>query len=171
MDKNAILKVRVSDTAHADFLAVCEALGRTPAAVLRELVERHVAAHGINLEDDVRATIERPKGYAYGAWRARMTLRSAEAMEFMGAPVPFRIPQIQSRRIHSDKGFAVAAPDWHENGAGLAGIFIDGVWEGHVYSNSVEEDENPSSLDAVVVALKAAVRDRVQAFSRSATGR
>lgn len=67
MDKNAILRVRVTDTVHADFLAVCEALGRTPAAVLRELVERHVATHSINLEDDVRITIERPAGYDYGA--------------------------------------------------------------------------------------------------------
>ena len=60
MDKSAVLKVRVTENVHADFLAGCEALGRTPAAVLRELVERHVATHSINLEDDVRVTIERP---------------------------------------------------------------------------------------------------------------
>lgn len=167
MDKNAILKVRVTDTVHADFLAVCEVLGRTPAAVLRELVERHVATHSINLEDDVRITIERPAGYDYGAWRARMTLRSPDAMEFMGGPVPFRIPQLEARRVYPDKGYRVAAADWNKKGSGLDGIFVNGAWEGDIYSNGVEEDDNPTTLDAVVAALKAAVRDRVHAFASS----
>jgi hypothetical protein len=152
----------VTDDVHADFLAVCEALGRTPAAVLRKLVEGHVATHSIYLEDDVRVTVERPAGYDYGAWRVRMTLRSPAAMEFMGGPVPFRIPQLKERRICSDKGYRVAAVNWDGTGSGLDGIFVDGVWEGDVYSNGVAEDDNATSIDSVVAALKAAVRDQVQ---------
>lgn len=149
----------------ADFLAVCEALGRTPAAVLRELVQRHVAAHALELEDDVRVTIERPAGYDYGAWRVRMSLRSPGAMEFMGGPIPFRIPQLPARRVHPDRGFRVAARDWGGKGSGLDGIFVDGVWEGDVYSNGVAEDDNPTSMDAVITELKAAVRDRLRAHA------
>lgn len=162
MEKNAVLKVRVTNDVHADFLAVCEALGRTPAVVLRELVERQIAIHSINLEDDVRLTIERPAGYDYGAWRARMTLRSPEAMEFMGGAVPFCLPQLKARRIHPEKRFCVASANWDKEGAGLDGIFVDGVWEGDIYSNGVAEDDNPTPISAVIAALKAAVRDRIR---------
>jgi hypothetical protein len=165
MDKSAILKVRVTDNVQADFLAVCKALGRTPAAVLRELIEKCVAAHSINLEDDVRVTVERPVGYEYGVWRVRMTLRSPQAMEFMGAPVPFSLPKLEARRVHPDKGNCVATTAWDKKGSGLDGIFVNGIWEGNIYTNGVEEDKNPTPLNAVIDALRAAVRDRVQAMT------
>lgn len=171
MEKNAILKARVTDNVHADFLAVCEALGRTPAAVLRELVERYVAVQGIYLEDDVRVTIERPAGYDYGTWRARMTLRSPDAMEFMGGPVPFSIPRLDARRIDPGKGYCVAAANWDGKGSGLDGIFVDGVWEGNIYSNGVEEDSNPTPMSDIVTALKAAVRDQVRVRRSPKTSR
>lgn len=168
MDKNAILKARVTDAVHSDFLAICAAMGRSPAAMLRELVEAHVASHSLMLEDDVRIMMERPTNYQDGAWRCRMTLRSPAAMEFGGAPVPFRFPNLPHRRIHPDKGFRVAAVDWDGKGSGLDGIFVDGIWEGHVYTNGIGEADNPTTIEDVIAALKATVRDRIVAFRGSA---
>ena len=161
MDKNAVLKARVTDALHGEFIAICNAQGRTPTSVLRDLVGRHVAHNRNLLEDEVRISLDRPEGYDYGAWRARISLGASAAMEFRGAPIPFRIPQLTARRIHPAKGYCVAASGWNGIGSGLDGIFVDDVWEGHVYSNGIHEDENPTSIKAVISALKAAVTERI----------
>jgi len=163
MDKTAILKARVSEELHENFLAVCGASGKTPASVIRDLVQRHVTENHHLLEDNVQVSIEQPDDYQYGAWRARITLRTPEAMRFHGAPIPFALPRLLARRIHPDEGYAVTTSNWDGEGSGLSGIFVKGVWEGHVYSNGVEEDENPTLIDAVRDALKAAVAERLEA--------
>ena len=58
----------------------------------------------------------------------------------MGGPVPFRIPHLEGRRVNPDKGYRVAATNWDEKRPGLDGIFVNGIWEGDIYSNGVEED-------------------------------
>lgn len=165
MDKTAILKARVSEKLHENFLAVCDASGRPPASVIRDLAQRYVIANHHLLEDNVQVSIERPDDYQYGAWRAQITLRTPEAMRFQGAPIPFALPRLLARRIHPDEGYAVATSNWDGQGSGLSGIFVKGVWEGHVYSNGIEEDKNPTSIDAVRDALKAVVADRLEAAS------
>jgi len=163
MDKTSILKARVSEALHDDFLVVCGAMGRTPAAMMRDLVQRHVTENQHLLEGNVKVSIERPTDYQYGAWRARISLRTADDMRFHGAPIPFELPQLPARRIHPDDGYAVAATNWDRTGSGLAGIFVDGVWEGHLYSNGIEEGANPTSIEAVRAALESAVNDRIAA--------
>lgn len=163
MEKSAILKARVREELHEDFLAVCGAMGRTPAAVMRDLVQRHVNENQHLLEENVQVSIDRPDGYQHGAWRTRINLRHPDGMLFQGAPIPFELPRLPARRIHPDDGFAVATSGWDGSGSGLSGIFVKGVWEGHLYSNGVEEDDNPTSIETVRAALKAAVLERIDA--------
>jgi hypothetical protein len=49
-------------------------------------------------------------------------------------------------------------------GSGLDGVFVDGVWEGHIYTNSVDEADNPTPIAAVTDALKSSVTSRIDAF-------
>lgn len=167
MEKSSILKARVTDTLHGEFISICDAVGRTPTSVLRELIDRHVAANRNLLEDEVKISLVRPRDYDYGAWHARISLGASAAMEFKGAPIPFRIPQLPARRIHPDRGYCVAASDWDGNGPGLDGIFVDGIWEGDIYSNGIHEDENPTSIETVKSALKASVTERISILSVS----
>lgn len=164
MEKSEILKARVSEPLHRDFFEICAAMGRTPAAQLRDLVDQFVAARRNLLENEVKIHIEKPDDYMHGAWRARITLRSAEAMRFLGAPVPFSLPRLEARRIHPNDGYAVAAANWDGVGSGLDGVFVDGVWEGHIYANGIAEDDNPTPIAVVADALKASVITRIDAF-------
>jgi hypothetical protein len=167
MEKSEILKARVSEALHRDFFEVCAASGRTPAAQLRDLVDQFVAARRSLLEGEVKIHIEQPDDYMHGAWRARITLRSPDAMRFLGAPVPFSLPRLKARRIRPDDGYAVASANWDGIGAGLDGVFVDGVWEGHIYTNGIDENDNPTSIAAVAEALKASVTSRINAFRGS----
>lgn len=164
MDKGSVLKARVTELLHADFLAVCQAVGSTPAAQLRLLIEAFVDHRRDYLEDDVKVHLDRPAGYDFGAWKARITLRDGTAMQWMDAPIPFNLPSLPKRRVHPDTGFAVAAGYEEGHASGLAGIFVDGVWEGHVYTNGVPEEENPTPIEAIAEALRAAVAERIAAF-------
>jgi hypothetical protein len=164
MDKTGILKARVSEALHRDFFDVCFALGLTPAAQMRSLIEGFVAERREVKEDEVNILLQQPDDYMPGAYKARITLREREAMEFQGVPIAFALPRLSKRRVHPDKGFAVAASNWDGVGSGLDGVFVDGAWEGHIYTNGIEEDENPTPIAAVVDALKAEVTKRIDLF-------
>lgn len=170
MEKSEILKARVSESLHGDFFEDCAAIGRTPAAQLRDLVDNFVAARRKLLEGEVEIHIEQPDDYMHGAWHARITLRSADMMRFLGAPVPFSLPRFKARRIHPDDGYAVAAANWDGVGSGLDGVFVDGVWEGHIYANGIDEDDNPTPIAAVSEALMESVMTRIDAFRGARDG-
>jgi hypothetical protein len=97
-----------------------------------------------------------------------MRLREPADMSSGEAAIPFPIPRLEKRRIHPDKGFAIAARHWDGDASGLDGIFVDGVWEGHMYSNGVAEEANPTSIEAVQDALRRSVMERI-AFCSSRT--
>jgi hypothetical protein len=103
-----------------------------------------------------KVTIYRPNGYQNGAWRAEVELGADEHKHIDSLPVPFKMPILEARNIIADKGYAVAVP-LPDDGAELQGVFVNGRWEGHVYTNGVEETQNPTSVQAVADSLKAAV--------------
>lgn len=164
MEKSEVLKARVSEELHRQFSEACFAIGVSPAAKLRALIEAFVAEQHTLTEDDVKIAIDQPDTYMDGAYRVRMTLRKRDAMEFAGVPLTFALPRLPKRRIHPDKGFAAAASNWDGEGSGLDGVFVDGAWEGHIYSNGVSEEDNPSSIEAVLQALKSKVESRIAFF-------
>lgn len=107
--------------------------------------------------------IERSGDYQHAAWRARISLRNPDDMRFHVAPFPFELPRLQAQRIHPEKGYAVAASNWDGEGSDLTAIFINGVWEGHLYSNGIEGDASPISIEIVRNASEAAMNAAINA--------
>jgi hypothetical protein len=169
MEKTEILKARVSEALQRDFLGICAAVGKSPATQLRTLIEDFVAARRNLLEDDVKVYLDRPDTYMHGVYRARITLPTADTAAFKGVPIAFPLPKLPKRRVHGDPGFFVAASNWNGTGSGLDGVLVDGVWQGHVYTNGIEEEANPTPIADVVAALRSAVTERVE-IMRSVSG-
>lgn len=167
MEKTKTLKARVSETLQRDFLEICTAMGKTPAAQLRALIDDFVAERRDLLEDDVKIHLDQPDTYMHGAYRARITLRPADAAAFKGVPIAFPLPRLPKRRVHADDGFFVAASNWNGTGSGFDGVLVDGVWQGHIYSNGIDEDENPTPIADVAEALRAAVIERIAVLRRA----
>lgn len=103
-------------------------------------------------KDGITVRIYRPEGYAYGAWRVALTLTEDYATQIWNIP----FPALEGRRFTADPGYSAlisAEPDqWDQ-----AFRFIGGICELHLYSNGVEEEQNPTPLPAVAEALIAAV--------------
>ena len=167
MEKTEVLKARVSESLHRDFLEICVATGKTPAAQLRKLIDSFVAERRNLLEDDVKVHLDQPETYMNGAYRARVTLPAADKAAFKGVPIAFPLPRLPNRRVHADDGFFVAASNWDETGSGFDGVLVDGVWQGHIYTNGIDEDANPTPIADVVAALQAAVTERVTVLRRA----
>lgn len=152
MEKDAIIKARISSSTKADFEAICQEIGVQPTTKARELIEAFVKSEYGRLSDRLTVHIHRPSGYDYGAWRVKMQLRDPSEMQFLGASVPFPLPELPKRRVASDDGYLSVL--WNEKGGVThGGQFIDGVWKGHLYTNGIEEDRNPTNIDDVKVAL------------------
>ena len=167
MEKTEILKARVSESLQRDFLEICVATGKTPAAQLRALIDDFGAERRNLLEDDVKVHLDQPDTYMHGAYRARVTLPAADNAAFKGVPIAFPLPRLPNRRVHADDGFFVAASNWDGTGSGFDGVLVDGVWQGHIYTNGIDEDANPTPIADVVAALKAAVTERVTVLRRA----
>ncbi|HDC4556553.1 TPA: hypothetical protein O8U07_004554 [Enterobacter kobei] len=99
-------------------------------------------------KDDITVRIYRPEDYAYGAWRVALTLPENYALQMWNIP----FPELEGRRFSADPGYNAlisAEPDrWDQ-----AFRFVDGNCELHLYTNGVEEDQNPTPLPDVAQAL------------------
>lgn len=92
----------------------------------------------------VRCSIFRPDDYQMGAWRVEMRLPPGVQRFWDGSPFQFNIPQLNKRLFIMPPGFSVGPSIGH---------FVDGVWKADLYSNGIEEAENPTSLAEVRQAL------------------
>ncbi|MDX6019752.1 hypothetical protein SIL08_05535 [Scandinavium sp. V105_16] len=103
-------------------------------------------------KDDITVRIYRPEDYAYGAWRIAITLPENYAIQMWNIP----FPELEGRRFTADPGYSAlisAEPDrWDQ-----AFRFVDGACELHLYTNGVEEDQNPTPLPDVAQALLSVV--------------
>lgn len=174
MEKDAIIKARISSGTKADFESICQEIGVQPTTKARELIEAFVKEEYGRLTDRLTVHVYRPSGYDYGAWRVKMQLRDPLEMQFYGTPVPFHLPDLPKRRLASNEGYLSVL----NTGTGeftLGGQFVNGVWEGHLYSNGVEEDRNPTPVEDVQAALYEVVikvmdRSRKPVSSKEAQG-
>lgn len=162
MGKSEILKARVGEQTFRDFHAVCEAIGEAPARQLRRLVEGFISERIHRIEAPVQVHIYRPEGYDTGVARVRLTLRDPEALMYQRFAVTFRLPQLPARRVHADEGYGVGASDGRGGDLRTDGLFMEGVWQGHIYSNGCAEARNPTPLNEVAAALEAAVSERIE---------
>jgi hypothetical protein len=106
----------------------------------------------------MKVEINRPDGYSLGAYRAEVRLEQNEAAlihQFDG--FGFEIPKMQKRLVLSDDGFQLVAP-CKSGGFELRMKFVDSVWRGHVYSNGVSEESNPTAIGTVADEIAYAVK-------------
>ena len=58
-----------------------------------------------------------------------------------GSNLTFKLPELQKRLFISEKEYRTAGSE------GLLGMFVNGHWKGDVYTNGIEENKNPTSVD------------------------
>lgn len=169
MEKDSFIKARLSAATKRDFEAICQTLGVLPTTKTRELLEAFVQREYGRLEDRVTVHIHHPSDYSLGAWRVKMRLRDPGAMSWQDSPVPFAFPNLPKRRLHPDEGYLAVVQRAGSGELGIGGQFLDGIWEGHLYSNGIDEESNPTSIEDVRAALHdtiAAIIDRIAVASR-----
>lgn len=150
MDKTDLLRVRVTPRLKTDFEEICKTFGdKSSADMLRELVAQFVQANMNRLGDRVVVYISRPEGYDSGAWRVFIKLRDPEEAVWHGKSVPFPLPKIEKRRLLSDEEYRSIVGLANLGGYELGGVFINGEWRGHLYTNGVAEVSNPVPIDKV----------------------
>jgi hypothetical protein len=96
------------------------------------------------LPTQVRCSIFRPDNYQVGAWRIELRLSEGIKRFWGSSPFHFDIPKLPKRFFQMESDYRA---DVH-----LA-RFVDGVWKADLYTNGVEEVDNPTSIDAVRRAL------------------
>jgi hypothetical protein len=155
----------VSKRMKADFDEICHALGKTATEQLRELVSAFVTREYGRLDDRVTVHIFQPPGYDYGVWRTIIKLRNPAEMTWVGKPIPFHVPELPKRRLHSDPEYLAVVFDQKTQEPDLGGQFVEGEWRGHLYSNGCAEAENPTAIADVRSALTSTVEKIIDRFS------
>jgi hypothetical protein len=101
----------------------------------------------------LRCWIFRPDGYDYGAWRIQMFLGPAIREFWGGSRLAFSLPELAHRRVHATGEYLF------DSGVGL---FQDGEWQAHLYTNGIAEEKNPTSIGAVRAALISTVSETLR---------
>lgn len=113
----------------------------------------------------------RTDGYSFGAHKVEASLDAAETKAYAAWPISFHLPELPKRLFHTSLNFVVSVSN--ESGKQLRGIFVDGRWEAHVYTNGIAEEENPTKIDDVKRELEesiaASVKLAVDAYGQTVT--
>jgi hypothetical protein len=131
---------------------------------LRRALEAWVTKYDYMLKQRVAVAIVKPEGYDPGAWQVSVRLRQPSESTYDEVPIPFALPELPRRRIASDKQYRAVL--MMEGRPALGGKFIDGLWQGHLYSNGCPESENPTPVSVVKDALAQAVEETLDRFRR-----
>lgn len=112
----------------------------------------------------MRVMVEQPEGYEVGAWISRLELDAGERDVLKGVPSSFALfslPKLPYRLVIPDRGScAIGFP---QGLAELMGVLDDeGAWFGHLYTNGVGEQHNPTPISEVVRALEACVANALE---------
>jgi hypothetical protein len=97
-----------------------------------------------NLRPGLSYYISRPDNYQRGAWRIEVYAGKNHWSEFGANDVGFAIPQLPKRHIIVKYPFLMD----HQMGR-----LNDGYWCADMYSNGIDEDRNPTSLETVEAAI------------------
>jgi hypothetical protein len=92
----------------------------------------------------------RPEGFDHGVFKATIRLNDASLADH----VVFEIPELPKRFFRHERDYSLPP-----NGPGMPwkGRFVDGLWEGIVQTNGINEDDNPTTIHVVRDALVASV--------------
>lgn len=102
------------------------------------------------LPPQARCAIFRPDKYQVGAWRVELRLSEAVQKFWGSSPFQFDIPKLPKRFFQMESEFRSNQ---------YVGRFVDGVWKADLYTNGVEEIENPTPIAAVRRALLESLDD------------
>lgn len=102
----------------------------------------------------------RPDGYGLGAHKVEASLDAAETKAYAEWPISFHLPELLNRLIHTSPNFVVAASTG--SGTEVRGIFVEGRWEAHVYTNGIAEEDNPTTIDDAMLDLEESIAASVK---------
>jgi hypothetical protein len=157
-ESEQILKIRLSEKMKKQFVDACDLADKEVDTSLRlRMLMREFIKKTLPRRIAVEVKIWRPKGYDAGAYKVKILIGEKEQLAYKKFPVPFRIPRLKCRLFIADKGYMKAIQ--LESRTEQRGIFIDGIWTGHVYTNGVAENENPESTDVVKASLEDSVEN------------
>lgn len=106
--------------------------------------------------DDITVRIYQPEDYDYGAWRVVLTIPENCATQMWYLP----FPELEGRLFIADPSYSSLIrnePDRWDQGF----RFVDGISELHLYTNGMEEEQNPTPLEDVAHALIKVVEDNL----------
>ncbi|ABC90773.1 hypothetical protein RHE_CH01988 [Rhizobium etli CFN 42] len=163
-EKTEIIRARIDKATKADFEAIATSFDKTPSDQLRELIEEFIGKYADRIDDRVVVHIYQPAKYDYGAWRVTVKLRNPGEGLWHGSEIPFPLPELPKRRIASDPEYVAIVV--RNNEIDLGGKFVLGEWRGHIYTNGVPENENPTPLEMVKEELWRTVIEIIDRFGR-----
>lgn len=104
--------------------------------------------------------ILQPDDYDFGAWRVTIKLNDEEIRVCNKKPLSFKIPKLNYRNIIPDEGYRIVG--FFKDEAKFGGLFKDGIWCGHVYSNGIAEEKNPVVIESVKISLEEHVKQSLE---------
>lgn len=104
--------------------------------------------------DALKIRIQKPENYDPGAWKIEATL-SNDITKSISGEVIFSLPDLPHRFCRADQGFSTA------RGNEICGIFKNGRWEGHLYSNGIAEEKNPSGIKLFEDTIKRNIEEAI----------
>jgi len=115
----------------------------------------------------MKVTWSAPPGYDNGIYRLRVVLTDEEAtLVRLTARIPFLLPQLPERSVHSD--YSHAALVFDATGPKIGGVLLADGWSGHCSTNGVEEALNKTTIETVCEELRrtvSATLDTVRTWS------
>jgi len=92
----------------------------------------------------------------YGAYTIAVFLNDEEIKLSRLWPIAFTLPKLKCRSVIPDEGYRFVMKEAGE--FELAGLFKEGQWFGHSYSNGViDEEKNPTPIGEVEGALRQSI--------------
>ena len=159
-DKHLVLVVRWNGADDKDGFGNPQSRGHPTWFVIPEELESAMLMEADRLTHTmgvVTCKIYRPENHDFGAWRIKAHLNAHVRGALGNNSLVFQLPSLANRMCRADKGYVRASAKE------LQGCFVKGVWYGHLYSNGIEEKENPTQLnafkDAFIQSVTRAVQD------------
>ncbi|MBP8232119.1 MAG: hypothetical protein KAY22_07425 [Rhizorhabdus sp.] len=163
------LKARVTQGTKTTFEELAAMRGVPVSDLVRGVLEHWAVENAGHLTDRVMVVMSRPLGWQEGAWKIRAKLKNPGEIAHWDRPISFEIPNIPKRIFIPDRELSAhyltvmgSSPD---NIIQL-GQLINGEWAATVYSNGIEEGQNPSPKDVVRDRIRTAIEAVVDRLPR-----